>query len=56
MKTLTNSAAFLKAVPESLLRFTGVAVRALAGFFSKPVMYFELGFQKPLHKSTGGFQ
>ncbi len=49
---------FLKAVPESLFRLTDVAVRALAGFFSKPLMYFEwvsescfisllMGFSKP---------
>jgi hypothetical protein len=45
----------LKAVPESLFRFTDADVRALAGFFSKPLMYFESGFRKPLHRSTGGF-
>ncbi len=44
----------LKAVPESLLWLTDFAVRALAGFFSKPLVCCELGFRKPLRKSTGG--
>jgi hypothetical protein len=34
MKTLTNCATLLKAVPESLFRLTDFAVRALAGVFS----------------------
>jgi hypothetical protein len=42
----------LKAVPESLFRLTDV-VRALAGFFSKPLMYFESGFRKPLSILAG---
>jgi hypothetical protein len=46
----------LKAISESLFRLTDFAVRALAGFFSKPLVYCELGFRKPLRKSTGGFQ
>ncbi len=37
MKTLTNSAALLKAIPESLLWLTDFSVRALAAFFSKPL-------------------
>ncbi len=46
----------LKVVPESLFRLTDFAVRALAGFFfSKPLVYCELGFRKPPRKSTGGF-
>ncbi len=48
MKTLTNCAALLllllKAVPESLFRLTDFAVRALAGFFTKPLVYCESGF------------
>ncbi len=56
MKTLTNCAALLKAIPESLFRLTDFAVRALAGFSSKLLVYCESGFRKPLHKSTGGFQ
>jgi hypothetical protein len=56
MKTLTNYATLLKAVPESLFRLTDFAVRALAGFFSKPLVNCESGFRKPLCKSSGGFQ
>jgi hypothetical protein len=56
MKTLTNCATLLKAVPESLFQLTNFAVRALAGFLSNPLMYCESGFRKLLHKSTGGFQ
>jgi hypothetical protein len=55
MKTLTNCAALLKAIPKSLFRLTDFAVKALAGFFSKPLVYCESGFRKLLHKSTGGF-
>jgi hypothetical protein len=46
----------LKAGPESLFRLTNFAVRALAGFFSKLLVYCESGFWKPVRKSTGGFQ
>jgi hypothetical protein len=46
----------LKAVPESLFRRTDFVMRALAGFLSKPFVYCESGFWKPLRKSTGGFQ
>jgi hypothetical protein len=46
----------LKAVPNSLFRLTDFPVRALAGFFSKLLVYCESGFWKPLRKSTGGFQ
>ncbi len=56
MKTLTNCAALLKPVPESLFRLTDFSVRALVGFFSEPLVYCESGFRKPLRKSTGGFQ
>jgi hypothetical protein len=56
MKTVTNCATLLKAVPESLFRLTDFAVRTLEGFFSKPLVYCESGFRKPLRKSTGGFQ
>jgi hypothetical protein len=56
MKTLTNCATLLKAIPESLFWLTDFAVRALAGFFSKLLVYCESGFQKLLRKSTGGFQ
>ncbi len=51
-ETLTNCAALLKAVPESLFRLTDFSVIALVGFFSKPLVYCESGFCK----STGGFQ
>jgi hypothetical protein len=44
-----------KAVPESMFRLTDFAIRTLAGF-RKPLVYCELGFRKPLHKATGGFQ
>jgi hypothetical protein len=56
MKTLIDCAALLKAVPESLFQLTDFSVRTLAVFFSKPLVYYESGFQKPLPKSTGGFQ
>jgi hypothetical protein len=56
MKTLTNCATLRKAVPESLFQLTDFAVRALAGFFSKRLVFYESGFRKPLRKSTGGFQ
>ncbi len=56
MKTLTYCATLLKAVPESLFQLTDFTVRALAGFFSKPLVFYESGFQKPLRKSTNGFQ
>jgi hypothetical protein len=45
-----------KAVPESLFRLTDFAVRILAGFFSKPLVYRESGFRKLFCKSNGGFQ
>jgi hypothetical protein len=48
----TNCAALLKAVQESLFCLTDFAVRALAGFFSKPLVYCESGFRKPLRKFT----
>ncbi len=56
MKTLTNCADLTESRSRMLLRLTDIAVRALAGFFSKPLVYCKLGFRKPLRKSTGGFQ
>jgi hypothetical protein len=56
MKTLTYCADLSESPPEALFQLTDLAVRALAGFFSKLLVYFESGFQKPLRKSTGGFQ
>ncbi len=55
MKNLLIVQTLLKAVPESLLRLTDFAVRALAGFSSKPLVHCESGFRKPLCKSTAGF-
>ncbi len=54
MKTLTNCATLLKAVPESLFRLT-YCFKGTGGFFSKLLVYCESGFRKPLHKSAGGF-
>ncbi len=44
-----------KAVPESMFRLTDFAVRTPKDF-RKPLVYYEMGFRKPLRKSTGGFQ
>ncbi len=55
METLTNCAAFLKAVPESLFRLTDFSVRALAGSFSKPLVYCESGSKSCFVSLLAGF-
>jgi hypothetical protein len=55
MKHLLIVQTLLKAIPDSLFRFTDFAVGALAGLFSKTLVYCESGFQKLLRKSTVGF-
>jgi hypothetical protein len=44
-----------KADPESMFQLTDFSVRTLAGF-RKPLVFYELGFRKPVCKATGGFQ